>query len=48
MQKWDYKIVVVRGDFIADWEDYLKKLGAEGWELVSVDGNFWYLKRPIN
>lgn len=52
--QWDYKVI---GDIYlseghrkghAGQEGGLKKLGAEGWELVavSVTGEF-YLKRPI-
>lgn len=29
------------------FHSFLKELGVQGWELVSVQGIFYYFKRPI-
>ena len=49
-QTWEYQVVFVRG-VAKELVPPLNKLGAEGWELVSVaiDQQGWiiaYLKRP--
>ena len=44
MQKWEYKVIVIDR---SPTEDALNKLGAEGWELVSVGWDYrkYVLKR---
>lgn len=45
MKRWEYKRLWISSDFDND----LKKLGEEGWELVAItqDSIFW-LKREIH
>lgn len=44
--KWEYLVVVLfESEDPAD--ETLNKLGALGWELVSVTGAMAYLKRPL-
>jgi len=50
MDKWEYRIVIVRASLISiipDGEKALKELGNEGWELVCVNGYLHYFKRRI-
>jgi hypothetical protein len=30
------------------WEQAIARLGREGWELVSVEGNTFFFKRPLS
>lgn len=39
-QRWEHRVIA------ATDEQALQALGAEGWELVGVDGGKLYLKRP--
>tara|TARA_B100000963_G_scaffold23133_1_gene17301 strand:- start:189 stop:362 length:174 start_codon:yes stop_codon:yes gene_type:complete len=36
MKKWEYKIEMVKGNYI-EIENELKRLGLDGWEIVSTD-----------
>jgi hypothetical protein len=48
MQKWEHKVVQII-EYEADKiEPQLRRLGEEGWELVSVDVDkyLYFLKRP--
>lgn len=42
--KWEYKVVVWD---LNTFQDYMNKLGLEGWELVTTDENYLYFKRPL-
>lgn len=47
MQRWEYKVANV--NFIQELEAALNELGAEGWELVSVDEYLnLVFKRPLD
>lgn len=44
MQKWEYKVVMYPESDLND----LNALGAEGWELLYVQGDtYMYFKRPL-
>ena len=43
-QAWDYNVDEVSASF--DREDRLNRRGAQGWELVAVEGNTYVFKRP--
>lgn len=53
--KWEYKVISLRaieelGDFLTiphRTSDGFRKLGLDGWELVSVDNGIAYFKRLI-
>ncbi len=50
--KWEYKWLYVypsvdTRDFTEKWEA-LQSAGRDGWELVSVDHGYAYLRRPIS
>jgi hypothetical protein len=49
MKKWEYKIIFTNPKYRADlaFENQLKKFGSDGWELVGVQENALYFKRPI-
>jgi len=48
MQKWEYKIVILKGGSYEAREKTLNQLGVEGWELVTIyDASIAYLKRPL-
>jgi len=49
MKKWEYKIIFTNPKYRADlaFENQLKKFGNDGWELVGVQENALYFKRPI-
>ena len=42
---WEYKVVPKSG-WLSDWNTLLNGLGAQEWELTTVDDNFFYFKRP--
>ncbi len=43
MIKWEYCVIRLGlGDLKKKFDEY----GEDGWELVSVDGNYAYFKRP--
>ncbi len=42
MQKWEYKVVDLDSK---PQESILNELGAQGWQLIAVDGGFAYLQR---
>lgn len=44
--KWEYKAVPKSG--WSDWNTVLNELGAQEWELTTVDDNFLYFKRPTH
>ncbi len=46
MRRWEYKIIdtkdvpgggIFKGKKLADVEDYLNKLGEQGWEIINID-----------
>ena len=43
MKKFEYKQLKRAVDF-----EYLNELGNEGWELVAIQGDFYFLKREIS
>ena len=43
MKKFEYKQLKRTVDF-----EYLNELGNEGWELVAIQGDFYFLKREIS
>ena len=45
--RWEYKVVPKSG-WLSDWNTLLNGLGAQEWELTTVDDNFLYFKRPIH
>jgi len=45
MKKWEYRII--RIGVCGDREGAFDELGAEGWELVAVDHDEYYFKRPV-
>lgn len=55
MQKWEYRVIIVKSKNRFAIEDQLLSLGEEGWELVAVapssefasDRHILYVKRPI-
>lgn len=46
MAKWEVLFVLVSSNLEAD-EKRLNALGTQGWELVTVESNIYYLKRLI-
>ncbi len=44
-KQWEYKVEDISWAAEARKERHLNFLGAEGWELVSVDENIAYMKR---
>lgn len=46
MTRWEYLEVSERAVWAADDNDWLNKLGQNGWELVSVDNGVFYFRRP--
>ena len=47
LQKWQYKMAYVRFDTKIRTVATLNELGQEGWELVTVQGDYGIFKRPI-
>lgn len=46
MQKWEYLFRDTEEMTVDAMQIFLNEMGQEGWELVSVDDEFCYFKRP--
>lgn len=48
MKKWEYTVIANPANNEKGKQAHLNRLGAEGWELVCIEGSDWYIfKRPI-
>jgi hypothetical protein len=46
MQRWEYQCIYNTTGAVEPVTEWLNRLGAQGWELVTVEGGFFYFKRP--